>query len=183
MWARRLLWSVATIQLFILTWMLLNLETTRNNGTVFRLELKAYDPYDMFRGNYLALGFTEDRVKAPKMALQWNEKFYVKLITDRKTGFARPVEVSRTFPGGDNWVQVRNSGGSVRDEADTMLLFSFIQDRYFMNEEGVKKAELALRKATADSNRSCWAEMRVKNGITILTDVKIDGKSLKDYAE
>jgi hypothetical protein len=60
------------------------------------------------------------------------------------------------------------------------LLISFMQDRFFMNEDRVKKADENLRKATADSTKRCWAEMRVRNGTAILTDVKIDGKSLKD---
>jgi uncharacterized membrane-anchored protein len=183
MWAKRLLWAMGTIQILLLTGMLFQLENTRNQGDLFRLELNAYDPYDMFRGNYLALSFKEDRIKTPLGPLQWNEKFYVKLINDKNTGFARPVEVARTFPGGDNWVKVNNSGGSVMEEDDTMLLFSFMQERYFMSEVKIKKAEQALRSATADSNRKCWAEMRVKNGITILTDVKIDGKSLRNWAD
>lgn len=183
MWAKRLLWAMGIIQILLLTGMLFQLENTRNQGALFRLELNAYDPYDMFRGNYLALSFKEDRIKTPLGPLQWNEKFYVKLINDKNTGFARPVEVARTFPGGDNWVKVNNSGGSVMEEDDTMLLFSFMQERYFMSEVKIKKAEQALRSATADSNRKCWAEMRVKNGITILTDVKIDGKSLRNWAD
>ena len=183
MWAKRLLWAMGIIQILLLTGMLFQLENTRNQGALFRLELNAYDPYDMFRGNNLALSFKEDRIKTPLGPLQWNEKFYVKLINDKNTGFARPVEVARTFPGGDNWVKVNNSGGSVMEEDDTMLLFSFMQERYFMNEDKIKKAEQALRSATADSNRKCWAEMRVKNGITILTDVKIDGKSLRNWAD
>ena len=172
MWAKRLLWAMGTIQILLLTGMLFQLENTRNQGALFRLELNAYDPYDMFRGNYLALSFKEDRIKTPLGPLQQNEKFYVKLINDKNTGFARPVKVARTFPGGDNWVKVNNSGGSVMEEDDTMLLYSFMQERYFMSEDKIKKAEQALRSATADSNRKCWAEMRVKNGITIFNRCK-----------
>jgi uncharacterized membrane-anchored protein len=181
MWAKRLLWAVAILQLLFLGSLLLDYEKTKNEGTLFRLELQAYDPYDMFRGNYIALQFKEDRVKVqPRFQPRWDEKFYVKLAKDPKTGFDRPVKVSQQFPGGDDWVEVRNSGGSVIDGADTTLLISFMQDRFFMNEDRVKKADENLRKATADSTKRCWAEMRVRNGTAILTDVKIDGKSLKD---
>lgn len=180
MWAKRLLWASAIIQVLFLGGLLLDYEKTKNEGTLYRLELQAYDPYDMFRGNYMALAFKEDRVKMPPFQPRWDEKFYVKLIRDPKTGFDRPQMVSLKYPGGDDWVEVRNSGGEVIDGADTMLLFAYMQDRFFMSEDRIKKADEALRKATADSSRRCWAEMRVRKGTAILTDVKIDGKSLKD---
>jgi len=179
-WAKRLLWTAAVIQLMFLGGLLFDYEKTKNEGALFRLELQAYDPYDIFRGNYLAMSFKEDRVKAPKFQPRWEEKFYVKLAQDPKTGFARPVEVSQQFHGGNDWVEVRNSGGSVIDGADTTLLISFMQDRFFINEDKVKRADEVLRRATADSSKRCWAEMRVRNGTAILTDVKIDGKSLRD---
>lgn len=181
MWAKRLLWTVAILQLLFLGSLLLDYEKTKNEGALFRLELQAYDPYDMFRGNYLALNFKEDRVRMAKFEPRSDEKFYIKLRIDPKTGFARPAGVSRIYPvDGADWVQVKNSGGRILDENDTMLMFNFMQDRFFMNEDRVKKADETLRKATADSTRRCWAEMRVRNGTAILTDVKIDGKSLKD---
>lgn len=180
MWAKRLLWTVAMLQLLFLLGLLYDYEQTKKEGKLFRLELEAYDPYDMFRGNYVALQFKEDRVKVPQFQPRWEEKFYVKLMKDPKTGFDRPVKVSQQFPGGDDWVEVRNSGGSVIDGTDTTLLISFMQDRFFMNEDRVKKADEALRKAASDSTKRCWAEIRVRKGTAIITDVKIDGKSLKD---
>jgi hypothetical protein len=183
MWAKRLLWTVAIIQMVFLGGLLLDLENTRNTGTLYRLELDVYDPYDYFRGNFMALQFKGDRIKMPAFQPRWDEQFYVQLKTDPKTGFAWPVGFSKTFPGGNDWVRVRNSGGSVIDEKDTLLLFSFMQDRFFMREDKTKKAEDILRKATADSSRRCWAEMRLKNGTAILTDVKIDGRSLNTLVD
>ncbi|MEK0421310.1 MAG: hypothetical protein RLZZ161_1161 [Bacteroidota bacterium] len=182
MWAKRLLWLVALLQLLFLGGLLYDYEKTKTEGALFRLELQMYDPYDMFRGNYMALNFKENRIKMPVFKPRWDEKFYVKLVRNPKTGFAMPKQVSLKYNGGDDWVEVSNSGGSVVDNSDTLLLFSFMQDRFFISENKVKKADEALRKATADSSKRCWAEMRVRNGTAILTDVKIDGKSLKDLA-
>ena len=180
MLAKWIVGVVVAVQLIFLASIIREYEAVRTDGQLYKLELQVRDPYDLFRGNFLVLSMKEDRIKMPDWQPGWDDKFYVKLQADTKTGFAKPVAVSRDFPGGDNWIQVRNSGGMVMEGSDTLLLFAYPMDRYYLNEDVAKTTEEKWNKALQDSNSRCWMEFRLKKEKAVITDLKINGRSLRE---
>lgn len=174
---------VALAQLAVPVSMILGLERTLREGTVWRFRTAPVDPADAFRGRYVALGFEETR--APLAAGQEvgrGDRVWVELRRDAE-GFAvlGPAWAARP-PARDvlrlrvAWVETASTPQAVH------LDLPF--DRLYLEESAAPRAEQAYRESQrgGDARRPAWAVVRVRDGRAALEDVLVEGRSLRELA-
>ena len=76
-WRAAVLTAVCVAQLAIPAWMLVSRERVLAEGEPHRFECAPVDPVDVFRGRYVALGFTENPVKVPE---EWPHSSYGRAV-------------------------------------------------------------------------------------------------------
>ena len=172
-----LLIAVGLVQLAVPGWMVFEQEQTLRLGTEYKFQTEPVDPYDLFRGRYVALRFKAEEVKQkPEAELPYGSKVYV-AVKANETGFAEVERVSKTPLKGDNVFQATVQWGN-----DKNLHLHFPFNRYFMEETRAPDAERASREANRrDSKQQTWAVVRLRNGKAALADLCIDGQPIRDY--
>jgi len=169
-----LLIAVGLVQLAVPGWMIFEQEQTLRLGTEYKFQTEPVDPYDLFRGRYVALRFKAEDVKRKPgdSELPRNTKVYVAVKTNA-AGFAEVERVSQTPLNGDNVFPATVTWGD-------RLQFPF--NRYYMEETLAPQAEAAYRKANIrNSSQQTWAVVRLRNGKAALADLFIDGQPIRDY--
>ena len=146
--------------------------TTNNNilkdGTEYLFKVTVFDPYDMFRGNYLNISFKENSIRG--YSGDWkrnnNNKYYATIGKD-SDGFAYFKNISPTKP------------KNTTDYFKTTAYYSVYSGtynintptRYYMNEKRTLKAEQIYQK----NNDNVYIKVRVKNGKMVIVGVYMNG--------
>ena len=145
---------------------------TLKNGTEFLFKVEAYDPYDMFRGNYLNISFEEDTATYIPTSNNYGDKIkyekkecYV-TIKKNKNGFAYFDTASLTKP--INTSNYYKTTGYYRNEENLYEIDT--PTRYYMNENKSEKAEQLYR----ENLDNIYVKVRVKNGKMVLVGVYVN---------
>ncbi len=162
-----LLGVVAVVQLAVPGWTILQHEEVLREGSEYRFRTAPVDPYDAFRGRYVALGFADTVGPVPDgLELQRRMKVFVPLQVDEE-GFATLGEATRTRPLEDH-LELRvmwwNAEGVTYE-----LPFS----RFYMEEEAAPEAERVYRENNGEG-RPAYVTVRVKNGRGVLEELYVD---------
>ena len=164
-----LLFSLTLIILFCIPiYTIVASANTLKDGTEFLFKVMAFDPYDMFRGNYLNIRFEEKEVRgAPNMSSNSSSRdnYYVTIETN-PDGFAYFSKISKTKPvGTSNYFKTTayyyNYDGIYTIDTPT---------RYYMNEKKSLNAEQIYR----DNIRNTYVKVRVKDGKMVIVGVYVD---------
>ena len=124
------------------------------------------DPYDAFRGRYVALQFAVASSSDDNI----NRKVWVRFDADDK-GFAKIKEESKTPLAGDDAVLATRRYGT--------LHFPF--DRYYMEENAAPKAETAYRANSRSQHQNAYATVRILDGRAAIEELYIDGKPIREF--
>jgi uncharacterized membrane-anchored protein len=172
---------VAIAQLFVPLQMIYNQEDILNTGKIVKFQCEPIDPNDPFRGKYITLNFKENRIKVKNLK-EWNsnETIFAKIETSKK-GFAKIKSISRTEPT-DNSIYLKLKINYIADYENKIYL-DFPFNRFYMNENKAKNAEIAYAKSTLDSTKIAYALVATKNGEAVIKDVLIDNISIKELAK
>jgi uncharacterized membrane-anchored protein len=172
---------VAIAQLFVPLQMIYNQEDILNTGKIVKFQCEPIDPNDPFRGKYITLNFKENRIKVKNLK-EWNsnETIFAKIETSKK-GFAKIKSISRTEPT-DNSIYLKLKINYIADYENKIYL-DFPFNRFYMNENKAKNAEIAYAKSTLDSTKTAYALVATKNGEAVIKDVLIDNISIKELAK
>jgi len=157
--------------------------TILREGKVFRFETEPVDPSMPFVGKYVYLQYEISHYSAvSKDSLKYGEEIFVLLENDT-AGFAKIAAITRTRPSpGSNFVKA-TSEYSYR-KADTLFVnINFPFNRFYMDEYKAPAAETEYRRANLDSARKAFAMVSVLNGETVIKDIIIDGRPLKDWVK
>jgi uncharacterized membrane-anchored protein len=174
-----LLAVVAVVQLAVPGWMIFRRERTLDVGEAYRFATAPVDPYDAFRGRYVALQFAAASVtNAPVPPdLRRGEMVYASL-REGGDGFVEVNELHRNRPESPHLrVRVRAvaASGSVRID----LPF----DRFYIEEPLAPAAEALYReRGRGGGSTSAWAVVRVRNGFGVLEELVVDGRPIRDVA-
>jgi len=143
-------------------------ENTLSHGKVFKFETQPVDPYDLFRGRYVALRFKAEPTNKEYDAA-YGSKIYMTLAVNAE-GFAEVERVSTKPVEGENVITGR-----------CYYRVQFPFDRYFMEENAAPEAERVWRDAARNnSGQKTWAEVRVLNGKAVLEGLYIDGVRIEE---
>ena len=163
-------------QLAVPAAMILKRERTLAHGQAFKFRTAPVDPYDAFRGRYVALGFDRNSVAAPPgHDFARGQTVHVRLAEDAD-GFATFAEVLRDPPDAAPYLttKIQYVGG---DLVHLRLPF----DRFYMDENEAPAAERAYWKYSASSNRNAYVQVRIEKGFAVLEDLYVDGTPIREY--
>jgi uncharacterized membrane-anchored protein len=167
---------LSVFQLAVPVWMIANREMTLRHGRQFRFRTAPVDPYDAFRGRYVALQFEQNSAPVPadeKLAM--NQKVYAQLAEDEQ-GFARIVNVTVNRPSEEAYVECR-----VSSITDSLVYLQFPFDRYYMDEKLAPAAEAAYREHSRREVRDVYVTVRVKDGNAALEELYIERMSIREF--
>lgn len=142
-------------------------DTTLKDGTEYLFKVEAFDPYDMFRGNYLNIRFKEDTVIGSSFELQNNNgrECYV-TIGVGLDGFAYFRSISSTEP--KNTSNYYKTTGYYKKYAGQYIIDT--PTRYYMNENKSLKAEQIYE----ENIDNTYVKVRVKNGKMVIVGVYVN---------
>ncbi len=175
-----LLVMVALIQISVPAITVYQNEMVLYKGSEFLFKTIPLDPSDPFRGKYVTLRFEEEEFETLDTSLwQRNESVYI-LIDKGVDGFARVKRLSRKpMSGNSNYFKGRIKSFYLAD-GKAIISLDFPFKRYYMKESKAPRAEAAFERALRDSGQQTFAVTHIKNGKSVLVDVKIGEISLKD---
>ena len=170
---------VAAAQLAVPASMILRRETTLHEGRLFKFRTAPVDPYDAFRGRYVALSIEGLQMPVPSgVELTRNQRVYVR-IEEGDDGFAKLGDIDLDRPDGDAYVQARVAhwprSGTVR------LRVPF--DRYYMDEEDAPAAERAYRRHSQRDKKDAYVAVRVKKGFVVIEELYVGGEPIGEFIE
>lgn len=166
-----LLLVVAAGQLAIPATMIRQRELTLRDGHAYKFRTQPVDPYDAFRGRYVALALEPNTVPGTNFAA--GTTIYVTLA-EGPDGFAKFAGVSRERPAGQDYLKVKASwSNSVR------LPF----DRFYMEEKAAPAAERAYREHSRQAGaRDAYVIVRVRVGQGVIENLYVAGQPIAEFA-
>lgn len=171
--------AVAALQLFTPISQIWKYEDILRNGHIYKFRTAPVDPYDAFRGKYVALRFANTETTIRKGDnMRSRDSAYVALHHDEK-GFAQFGEMTAEPPASGDYLRVEYLYAS---EFNARFRLPF--DSYFMEENLAPKAEQAYR---LNSNRLgqtddlTYVVVRVKNGRGVIENLFIKDQPIREY--
>lgn len=151
-------------------------EMTERHGTEYKFRTQPIDPTDPFRGKYITLNF-DDVVHVKDTAWARDRDAYIYIANDAD-GFAKVTNVS--------YSPIDSKKDYFRAKVwshDGMVNIDFPFDRYYMEEGKAYEAELAYREYSRDDSlkKPAYAVVAVKDGHSVLKDVIVDDKPIREY--
>lgn len=176
--------AVAAAQLAVPVGQIRKYEDILRTGVPYKFRTAPVDPYDAFRGRYVALNYA-DTVATPRQ----NEKFdyraaaYIALHQDT-AGFAQYGELSGEPPAQGDYLRVEYL--YTESEKGNKAHFRLPFDRFFMEETKAPQAEAAYREYGNRRNQTETGEptyviVRVKGGRGVIEDLYIRNKPIRDF--
>ena len=170
--------ALAVVQLAVPSAMIARREFVLRQGTVYRFKTAPVDPYDAFRGKYVALQMTPTTAPTTESdTLEHDDRVYVTLGNDAD-GFATLVGASARPPAEGDYLTCRvarpdGEQGHVRVDLPI--------DRYYMDETQALDAELAYRRHSRRGQSEAFVLLRVRNGACVIEDLYLAGIPIEEY--
>lgn len=174
--------AVAATQLAVPVGQIRKYEDILRTGVVYKFRTAPVDPYDAFRGRYVALNYA-DTVATPRQ----DEKFayraavYIALRKDA-AGFAQFGELSSVVPAQGDYLRVEYL--YTESEKGNKAHFRLPFDRFFMEETKAPQAEAAYWKYGNRRNQTeepTYVIVRVKGGRGVIEDLYIRNKPIREF--
>ncbi len=171
---------LAAIQLFVPVKMVIEQESILEKGKPYKFKTAPVDPSDPFRGKYITLRFEAEQYRTSDTTEWKNQQIAYVYLSKDIDGFARVEEVRREPPSEErDYFEAKIQHFSIYDQMAQIDL-SFPFDRFYMKETKAADAEEAYRKALREERDNIYALVYVKNGKTVLEDVRIGEQSIKE---
>lgn len=148
---------------------------------VCRFKVELVDPYDAFRGRYVALSPVRQtvRISEENDFKHWGNIYAV--LERGKDGFARVVDLSNKLVHGKINLRVEYVD-RVQGEADVSeYIVNFPFTRYYMNEYLAPKAEEVFLNALRSNGRCAVVVKVYENGNFAIDDLEIDGIQIREF--
>lgn len=170
---------VALVQLALPAARIRLYERTLRDGKVFKFRTAPVDPYDAFRGRYVALRFeTGDPAWEEKDNASYKRKIFV-LVETGPDGFARFTKASPDRPASGDYLEAKAGYGG--DDQHVRVEVPF--DRFYMEEKLAPEAERVYRERSANRReRDAYAIVRLRAGLGVIEQVFVGDKPLAEAA-
>jgi uncharacterized membrane-anchored protein len=167
---------VALIQIAVSISMIVRREITLHFGHQFKFRTAPIDPYDVFRGRYVAIRVENNYAPVPDdIKLLRNRKVYA-VIEEDKDGFARISRITVRRPRGKAYVQARVTYAS-GDRVYLRLPFN----RYYLEEKVAPAAEAAYRTYSRRGLQGAYVTVRVLSGLAVIEELYVGGKPILEF--
>lgn len=163
---------VAVLQAAMPLYMAWRWENILATGQRFYWQTAPVDPYDVFKGRYVALRFEETTAPVVDEEVRSGKKAYA-IIEENAAGqaFISAVTAKRPEQGAYVTAKIYRSGEGM---AYVVLPFT----RYYMNEYLAPAAEAAYRES---AGKSGVAAVRIKDGYGVIEELYIGDKTLVEF--
>ncbi|MGI6497168.1 MAG: GDYXXLXY domain-containing protein [Kiritimatiellia bacterium] len=191
-------------QFGVMGWMILQREVALRNGVACRFRTAPVDPYDAFRGRYVALNLSEaDSQQLCDREYARGQRIYAVIgegtdgysRIDRLTTHPEPEDVCirtrvrhcwpdyRQLPAGTNdTAQAAYSPGTYVPTGRYHVRLALPFDRFYMEEKLAPEAEKAYRDAGGSDRQEGVLVVRVWRGLGVIEDLELGGRSIRDVA-
>lgn len=173
-------------QLFVPAQMIWQREAILEKGEAYKFRTAPVDPYDPFRGRYVALAFQDNEFEVPSdQVWDYGAEVYVVLTKDNDD-YAKILTISKTAPQSRSLsgsAYVRASVSNFYDAGEKRKVFiRYPFDRFYMDEFKAYEAELGYREVQRDSTQEAYALVKIKDGEAVLENVFINEVPLAEVA-
>jgi len=152
-------------------------ESVLRLGKPYKFRVAPVDPYDAFRGRYVALGFA--RTQAPAAPGMENQRGPAwARVVEEPDGFAGFAEVAPKPAAEGDWIKVMISY-AYRGTANFRLPF----DRFYMEESAAPEAERALwrRSWRQRTSQEAYVVVRIRGGRAVVEQLFLAGVPIAEY--
>jgi len=167
------------IQIVVPLSMIAKKEAILKNGKQFKFKTAPVDPYDAFRGRYVALRIASDSAPNPGNNFNPGGKVYAHIALDDQ-GFAVISKVTAKRPKEGDYIKTTTR---YRFDSDGKIFLNMPFDRYYMEENAAPAAEAAYRKHSSQGNESAYVTVRIKSGFAVLEELYVGGKPILEFIE
>jgi uncharacterized membrane-anchored protein len=172
---------MALAQLFVPTKMIWQQESILREGEAYKFLTAPIDPYDPFRGRYVALSFQDTEFEVPaEKEWTYGQELYLSLTKDNDN-YAKVGTISETEPQGSAYVRVKVAN-SYSDPNKRFVMIQYPFDRFYMDEFKAYEAELGYREVQRDTTQKAYALVKIKDGQAVLENVFINDIPLAEVA-
>ncbi|MFC1576842.1 GDYXXLXY domain-containing protein [Candidatus Omnitrophota bacterium] len=166
---------VSLLQIVTPLSMIAKRESVLKNGEQFKFKTVPVDPFDAFRGRYVALRIEEEKASIPEGSkLDHGQTVYALINVDGQ-GFANLGAVSTGKPRGKPYIQAKVkyiSGGKAH--------LDLLIDRYYMEEGAAPKAEKIYLQHARRSKRNAYIIVRIKDGFAVVESLYVGDQRIED---
>ncbi len=157
-------------------------ERVLSRGTLVRIECAAPDPYDPLRGRYLAVRPAQSSVSEPEGFPRGGGRVPVWATLEAgDAGLARIKSVSLEPVSGPTVIPLTaRSWGTINGTDVIGLEWPF--DRLYLKERLAPDADKLVAERRRDGKKTV-AEIRLLDGQAVLTDILLDGVSIRELAK
>ena len=167
--------AVIALQLAVPSSMLLKREMALQHGQEFRFKTAPVDPYDAFRGRYVAL--RADAGQGPKVGnkdMQYGSIAYAQIGVDDQ-GYAKIVQVSGERPKNVPYIAAK-----VTYQSGDQVNVNLPIDRYYMEEKAAPKAEQLYLRSSRQTQNDTYINVRIKDGFAVIEGLYINGQRIEE---
>lgn len=174
--------ALAIVQIAVPSGQIMKHEDILRTGKVYKFRTAPVDPYDAFRGRYVALNFADTvAILRRGEKIEYRASAYVTLQKD-EAGFVKFGEISGVPPVSGDYLRVKYlyASGTDGTKADFRLPF----DKFFMEETKAPRAEAAYIKHGNRRDRTIdntYVIVRVKGGRGVIEDLYIADQPILDF--
>jgi uncharacterized membrane-anchored protein len=178
-WVFGLFLVLAVVQLALPLGQIWKYENVLRSGQLYKFRTAPVDPYDAFRGKYVALNYADtEAVMRKGDSLNRGQSAYVSLRKD-ENGFAQFAELAAAPPPAGDYLRVE-----YQDSSENKAHFSVPFDTLFMEENKASQAERAYwRYANRrdQTSRRAYVLVRVKGGRGVIEDLYIEDQPVREF--
>lgn len=166
---------VSFVQIITPLSMIIKRESVLKNGGQFKFKTAPVDPYDAFRGRYIALRLEENYVPAIKETKFNRGQTVFAFIDIDNQGFARFTAATTVRPPDKPYIQTK----ALHVSGDKVYLDLPI-DRYYMEETAAPAAERMYQELTQRGKQDAYVMVRIKDGFAVLESLYVGGRRIED---
>ncbi|MCX5714130.1 MAG: GDYXXLXY domain-containing protein [Candidatus Omnitrophica bacterium] len=170
-----LLCCLVLIQIVVPFSMISSREGVLKNGYQLKFKTAPVDPYDAFRGRYVALRIEGDSVPVSNGVKFIPGQNVYALISVDEQGFAKFTALAKSRPKGAPYIKAR-----VRYISLENTFLDLPIDRYYMEESSAPAAERAYREHSWRGRQDAYVLVSVKDGAVVIRGLYVGGKRIEE---
>ncbi len=164
------------LQLIVPFSMIIKREDALRQGMEFRFKTAPVDPYDAFRGRYVALRLEAEKVNKPdKLNLKFGQKIYASISVD-ENGFAYFSQLSTQRPQRGSYIDAKVDHFLAND-----VYLALPIDRYYMEEKSAPEAERIYRQRNRENKVDTYVTVKVKDGFVVVDGLYIGRERIEEF--
>ncbi|MBU2251261.1 MAG: GDYXXLXY domain-containing protein [Candidatus Omnitrophica bacterium] len=167
--------AVCLIQVVTPLSMIIKRENTLNNGQQFKFKTAPVDPYDAFRGRYVALRIENDYLPVADQKEFIKGQTVYALINVDDQGFAAFTAAVTQRPKGKPYIKAK-----VRYVSQGKVYLDLPIDRYYMEEKATPAAERVYRQRSRRNKQDAYVIVKIKDGFAVIEGLYIAGQRIED---